>query len=91
MTVKKLGRTFPLASVQMQNNMAGRPVARYGTVAEYAKNNDFAREMAESPGKGETVYPETFKYEGYAWGMSIDLNACTGCNACVVACSLKTT
>jgi molybdopterin-containing oxidoreductase family iron-sulfur binding subunit len=84
--VKKLGKKFPLASVQMQGNMAGRPVARYGTVAEYAKNNDFAREMMEEPKKGETVYPETFKYEGYAWGMSIDLNACTGCNACVVAC-----
>jgi molybdopterin-containing oxidoreductase family iron-sulfur binding subunit len=85
-TIKKLGRKFPLASVQMQGNMAGRPVARYGTVSEYAKNNDFAREMAEAPEKGNTVYPETFKYEGYAWGMSIDLNACTGCNACVVAC-----
>jgi MoCo/4Fe-4S cofactor protein with predicted Tat translocation signal len=88
-TIKKLGKKFPLASVQMQGNMAGRPVARYGTVAEYAKNNDFAREMSEEPGKGDTVYPETFKYEGYAWGMSIDLNACTGCNACVVACQAE--
>ena len=84
--VKKLGKKFPLASVQMQGNMAGRPVARYGTIQEYIKNADFAREMAEAPGKGDTVYPVTFKYEGYAWGMSIDLNACTGCNACVVAC-----
>jgi MoCo/4Fe-4S cofactor protein with predicted Tat translocation signal len=88
-TVKKLGKKFTLASVQMQGNMAGRPVARYGTIAEYIKNSDFAREMAEEPGKGDTVYPETFKYEGYAWGMSFDLNACTGCNACVVACQAE--
>ena len=32
-----------------------------------------------------TLYPN-YKYEGVKWGMSIDLNTCIGCGACVVGC-----
>lgn len=31
------------------------------------------------------LYPG-FKYDGYKWGMVVDLNACVGCGGCVVAC-----
>ncbi|MDQ6678524.1 MAG: 4Fe-4S dicluster domain-containing protein, partial [Acidobacteriota bacterium] len=85
-----LGKKFTLATMQTQGTMAGRAVAREGTLDEYKKNPEFAREMGEEvPGKGLTILPETWKYEGYAWGMSIDLNACVGCNACVVACQAE--
>jgi molybdopterin-containing oxidoreductase family iron-sulfur binding subunit len=32
---------------------------------------------------------ESWKYPGHAWGMSIDLDTCIGCNACAVACQAE--
>jgi MoCo/4Fe-4S cofactor protein with predicted Tat translocation signal len=65
-----------------------RPVFREGTLAEYKKNPKFAEEMQEVP-ELHSIYPELNYDTGYQWGMSIDLNSCTGCNACVVACQAE--
>ncbi len=58
----------------------GRDLARRWTVSEYAKN---------PPQHGErefvSLIPEP-KYANQKWGMVIDLSACVGCSACVVAC-----
>jgi Fe-S-cluster-containing dehydrogenase component len=32
-----------------------------------------------------TMFPN-WEYKDNAWGMSIDMNSCTGCNACIVSC-----
>ena len=37
-----------------------------------------------------TIYPDSMNDRlGIKWGMSVDLNTCTGCGACVVACSAE--
>ncbi|MBZ5545873.1 MAG: TAT-variant-translocated molybdopterin oxidoreductase, partial [Acidobacteriia bacterium] len=62
-----------------------RDVIRVGTLEEYRHKREFAQDPEEYTSKALSLYPG-FKDEGYAWGMSVDLNSCIGCNACVVAC-----
>jgi molybdopterin-containing oxidoreductase family iron-sulfur binding subunit len=65
--------------------MEGRPLVREASLEEFRKNPEFA---VEEDRKQElfSLFTEQ-KYEhGNQWGMSIDLNTCIGCNACLLAC-----
>ena len=65
-----------------------RELVRVATLEEYRRNPDFAKDPEEETSKAPSLYPN-YPYEGYAWGMAIDLNSCIGCNACVVACQAE--
>jgi MoCo/4Fe-4S cofactor protein with predicted Tat translocation signal len=82
----KTGESYDLACTQDHWSLEGRNLVRVATTTQYAQDPAFAQKMEEGEGKTLTMYKQTFKYEGYAWGMTIDQNVCTGCNSCVVAC-----
>ena len=84
--VVKTGGHYPIACTQGHFAMEGRNMLRAASLPVYQEDPGFAHHMGHTPDEATTLYGRPWKYEGHAWGMSIDLNACTGCNACVVAC-----
>jgi MoCo/4Fe-4S cofactor protein with predicted Tat translocation signal len=70
---------------QESENVFRRDLIQTATLQEFRQNPNFAQPPQPEGAKELSLYPG-YKYEGYAWGMAIDLNRCIGCNACVVAC-----
>jgi len=64
-----------------------RDIIREGTLEQYIKDPDFLKRGAEKE-KPIGVYKE-FEYKEVKWAMAIDLNKCTGCSVCVVACNVE--
>jgi molybdopterin-containing oxidoreductase family iron-sulfur binding subunit len=86
-TATGTGERYELASTQGHFVMEDRPLVRHATLAKFRQNPDFVHEQWKRPADGLFMYDQgEFKYDGYKWGMAINLSACTGCNACVVAC-----
>jgi molybdopterin-containing oxidoreductase family iron-sulfur binding subunit len=86
--VTKTGDTMKLASTQDHSSLEGRNIYRAATLQEFIGNPEMIHEMEHVHGPLPSLYDE-YVYDGYAWGMSIDLNACIGCNACTIACQAE--
>jgi molybdopterin-containing oxidoreductase family iron-sulfur binding subunit len=96
LTVEPTGTAMKLAMTQMTHaikDTIGRDevqrrvveLVREGTLEEYKEHPDFTKEKVEHKPL-LSLWQEPVVYDKHKWGMSIDLNRCTGCNACVVAC-----
>ncbi len=98
--VKSDADYYALAQTQVHGFTEGRPVIYETNLESYRKNPlevlaEPRHEMEEITPVGKTdfekdatIYP-TYDRPGMKWGMSIDLNTCTGCSACVVACNAE--
>jgi molybdopterin-containing oxidoreductase family iron-sulfur binding subunit len=79
LNIRKTGRRDVLVTTQQHFAMEGRDLVR--VVSPDALN-------VPPPRENLSLYPPV-KSGGYAWGMSIDLSTCLGCNACIVACQAE--
>jgi MoCo/4Fe-4S cofactor protein with predicted Tat translocation signal len=86
----KVAGHYQLASTQGYQTMdvpdgQERPLVRETTLEDYRQHPRFAKE--DEPPAELTLYPGyDYKKSPDAWGMTIDMNACVGCNNCIVAC-----
>ncbi|MFZ0500212.1 MAG: 4Fe-4S dicluster domain-containing protein [Steroidobacteraceae bacterium] len=83
-SIRGMGERHAFATVQGEAPADGRDLIHEGTLAQFLKDPEFLR--GESP--AQSLYA-AFQYEGIAWAMSINLNACIGCQACVAACQAE--
>jgi molybdopterin-containing oxidoreductase family iron-sulfur binding subunit len=74
-------------SLEADEALGERGIIRYATLDEFKANPNFASEgfSREKTDLGTSMFPN-WDYKDNAWGMSIDMNSCTGCNACIVSC-----
>ena len=78
-----------LALTQEHYSMEGRPIVRETVLSEYRKDPSSGNELHSQFESGhKTLYPE-IKYDGFHWGLAIDLNSCVGCSSCVIACQAE--
>lgn len=82
----KTGKFQELALTQEHHSLEGRDIVFETTYDDFKKNPQSG--IVHHVEKLDSMW-SGHEYKGYRWGMTIDLNRCTGCSACVLACSVE--
>jgi molybdopterin-containing oxidoreductase family iron-sulfur binding subunit len=75
-------------SLEADEALGPRGIIRYATLDQFKADPGFANEgyTREKTDVDTSLFPNWPYNEANAWGMSIDMNSCVGCNACIVSC-----
>ena len=95
--IEKTAEPFQLAQTQIHHTYMGREnVVQESLLTDFNANPlHFKEEAPKVTNWDEKVDPSTLSlwkghdYKNHHWGMAVDLNTCTGCGACVVACNVE--
>ena len=85
-TITPTGGYYELAQTQTHHSFEGRAVIKEATFAAYLKDSSAGNHKGDH--KNYDLWDE-YEKPGNNWVMAIDLNACTGCGSCVVACNVE--
>ena len=85
-TITKTGDTYDLVGTQDHWSIEGRNIIRSATLEEFKAKPTFVKEMEHLKLDQRISLYADKEYKGDQWGMAIDMNACTGCSACIIAC-----
>ena len=96
---KTVDDNYQFAATQSHHTMMGRAIVKETTLKKYIKEPNSGNEpelievkvgkdISKQPVEKVTLWDE-HEFGNHHWGMSIDLNSCIGCGACVVACTAE--
>lgn len=91
--ISKVIGSYQLARTQTHSSIEGRNLVREAPLPNYLQNPGIRNEdhlglFRDKNGSLITLWQKQDN-KGHKWGMAIDLNACTGCGACIVSCNAE--